>query len=896
MEEGDENDLLYEESEADGLEPGIDDLPEFANPEARKIHVENLTNEKAAEALTEQIYGMKDRVKVMKDHFSNVQQEVEHTNALENAKKAEIHTEAHLRQLTSRALGRSQLESKKVQSEIDFVQEQLNSIQGQIYKSNETLDEFKMQMNWNQEELEQWAVACKQKEEDFNAIEKYKRADEFRIKELTLQMQVLTKESLALKARLDNEVSDTLAKQTELDRVAADFKAAHKERQECVERWQDTIAEMRKRDKSILELGQRFAAARETRQRKEELYKEQDKKLQLQIRENKEVEQKSTVLSKEVLQKREEMMIRENRLQEFKGELDAIKNELTAAAEDLITKRIGNTAHAAALEEKRVQLERERQRFKLTREKVENAKLDTKSAELTAKEAEDELIHREAEYDKYLAGLKVLKEKSIKDANKIINMKTTDVKIRGEIQGAKSICRNLDGQLLQLDKEAARQQELLYNAEFQIQQIERKIARGMGERSDEEKISLKKNIEELEVALAAVKEKRKMLHGQSRKLANEIVTYNQRKVAYEEKFLKLKESLNEIQLENRMVEEDIKTETKNIEEIAVLNDLARLEVRRLRDLLSAKSDAVFSLENRKQQLLLSMEERKHEISVHRDVLKAELKALNEDKHSVTMELREREANVERLQSRFQAVARSEADGEHSQAYYIIKAAQKREELQRKGDTLDQEVRKCEREIRALQTTLDHLNTRNTAFRESFQKVDLKGSDIEILKQLEQRTKLNKEALFRKKKELQRLTTDMEEDSRRLDQVKAQNEKMVKQKEHLLSAKNQVADELQTQQQEQDVLQEKMQKVLTKHKKNVLERGVEPTSIINGTLEEKAVRAEVYKDVIQNVLYTLGQLATEFPEVKEQLNSRLHEADLRMPTRPPSKATFRVTAK
>lgn len=43
-----------------------------------------------------------------------------------------------------------------------------------------------------------------------------------------------------------------------------------------------------------------------------------------------------------------------------------------------------------------------------------------------------------------------------------------------------------------------------------------------------------------------------------------------------------------------------------------------------------------------------------------------------------------------------------------------------------GDTLDQDVRKCEREIRALQTTLEHLNARNAAYRESFQKIDLKG--------------------------------------------------------------------------------------------------------------------------------------------------------------------------
>ena len=391
-------------------------------------------------------------------------------------------------------------------------------------------------------------------------------------------------------------------------------------------------------------------------------------------------------------------------------------------------------------------------------------------------------------------------------------------------------------------------------------------------------------------------EKKKMLQAQSRKLLNELALLKMRRDQYTEKFAHLKEVLGEKELENRMIEEEMKRETKSLEEITVLNDLARLEVRRLRDLLSAKSDAVFSLENRKQQLLLSMEERKQEIAVHRDVLKAEHKAMSEDKHNVVMELRSRQANVERLKARFESVARAADEGEHSQAYYIIKAAQKREELQRRGDTLDQEVRRCEREIRALQTTLDHLNARNTAFRESFQKVDLKGSDMEVLKQLEERTKLNKEALFRKKKELQRLTTDMDEDQRRLDQVIAQNEKMLKQKDHLLSAKAQVTDELVSQKASQDALEEKMGKVLTKHRKKVLERGVDALSIANGTLEEKAVRAEVFKDVIQNVLYTLGQLASEFPEVTDALNSRLQEADLRMPTKPPARATFRVSAK
>ena len=80
----------------------------------------------------------------MKEHFRNVQQEVEHTNALASAKKSEMHAEEHLTQLTSRTLGRAQNEARRIYSEIQNAQEIINTTQNNLRKESAKLDEFKI--------------------------------------------------------------------------------------------------------------------------------------------------------------------------------------------------------------------------------------------------------------------------------------------------------------------------------------------------------------------------------------------------------------------------------------------------------------------------------------------------------------------------------------------------------------------------------------------------------------------------------------------------------------------------------------------------------------------------------------------------------------------------------
>ena len=157
----------------------------------------------------------------------------------------------------------------------------------------------------------------------------------------------------------------------------------------------------------------------------------------------------------------------------------------------------------------------------------------------------------------------------------------------------------------------------------------------------------------------------------------------------------------------------LKEVIKNEEEQMVAHDVLKLELKRLRESLNAKADEVFGLQNRKFQLQMSMEERQQEVKVHTDVLKAQLKAAEEERTAAGKELSERLIRAERLNNKYEIICGRMGgdggdDGEHTQAYYVIKAAQEREELQRQGDELDQQIQKSEREIRALEKTLSHL--------------------------------------------------------------------------------------------------------------------------------------------------------------------------------------------
>jgi hypothetical protein len=116
------------------------------------------------------------------------------------------------------------LAQKSVEQVLDFSLLFISSMQ------KVTVPHFLVSNSWpgesEQEELEQWAQAARQKDEDNTAMERYTKSDNARIRELQLEEIKASEEVYNLKQALDAEVTETQSYQIQLDKTAILFRYA----------------------------------------------------------------------------------------------------------------------------------------------------------------------------------------------------------------------------------------------------------------------------------------------------------------------------------------------------------------------------------------------------------------------------------------------------------------------------------------------------------------------------------------------------------------------------------------------------------------------------------------------------------------------------------------------
>ncbi|KAL6624305.1 hypothetical protein U3516DRAFT_584930 [Neocallimastix sp. 'constans'] len=846
----------------------FDSLPIFANAENKKLNEEIKENASKLSDLNANIEDNETRINAMLIHMKNIKQELLHTQSVCEARNRNIETEDHLKQLAERQSGRLKIEIKNIESKISDLSDELNQIQNNIYRGNEKIDSLRTELKLGKEELDVWLNVQVEKEEDNIALLNYTKEDDAKIKEITLQIEKYMRDVQKKKNSLSSEITETKVSQIELENATNSFKKLYQERQNLLESWEKTIDTMKKCDNDIRDLQARQEKYKNDIKNKDIIIDEKQEFLNSQNESNNETDKKIQSYDRYLSKAKLELAELQNSYSSFQDEVKILKETLNDASSKLSSKKteIGNLKNS--IQKKFVQLENEKDNNANTKEKLHKIKNEKLTLEQKIDELQEIYKKDEQKYKSLDKDIKVLHDKHFKLNQNIFNQKHEQQVLNGEINGSETILKNLSNQIHRLDQETLHKQTLLYNQEYQIQQIERKIRRILGERTDEEKEEFNKRINELSQQLEINNKKCSILQTQYKHLQDELRKETKAMDTLNKDKKIIINEIENLELSNNRASDQLNARIRDKEEVIVDENLLRLELKKLKSYLNARADEVFSLENRQLQLQYALEERNNEINVHKEMLELQVKEAEEERHAANTEYHERLNKLDKLKKRYEILVTHfpNDEEEHSQAYYVIRAAQEREELQKKGDEYDNAIKKAEKEIKALENTLKLMNIKNEQYRQSVSYGEITKKETEQKELLEQQY----QAATEKYKEKRQQILDYQEVLAHLENVissLAEDEKNHLQNIGFLETKiGTINKELEEQEQKKERINNITDKLIQDIKKK---QGLKKNDFFP---EEFEVSLKELKEFYSLIINKIAELIKDNPELKLKVDN------------------------
>uniref|UniRef100_A0A8C9SXG9 Coiled-coil domain-containing protein 39 n=1 Tax=Scleropages formosus TaxID=113540 RepID=A0A8C9SXG9_SCLFO len=862
-----------------------------ANAENKALEDELQRKQKEKSNVENKIYTYRDRIQAMGEHLKNVRQELSHTQGLLRAREKEIESEVHFRALADREMGRLRQEITKLDRELGSLRDKKNSHENNIFKASQKLEELMCQLNWDQKALDAWLEKSARKDEDTMAIIKYAKQDEGKIR--VSRAALLRDDEDEEAPNHDHRTGPNRSRSIALDKTAENFRQAHVERQELIQQWESTIEQMRKRDREMEQCSLMLAEVNQKVREREGLIKEKKKFLEGEVENNREYERKIAAAERLAARLRQELQEQEANRSRLQDELGSLKCAVARAAADVEGKR----SQLAALK-KRVTIGVPRvRRLKAAKErnaalqgKLESATESTVGVEEQAAQMEQMLKESEQALKEVNAQLQRHREALFRKTQELQVLKAKEKETAAQISGTRATLVHLDKRLSKLDQDSLKQQEIIYSQDFQIHLLERKMARLQGEMSTEEKQNLDKKVSELNDILEERKKTATMLALQLKKLQDDIrcVTKEMEKKGAMRSELSTK--IEELNLIHDTSEKELKRLRLSKQDAMVEDNILKLEVKRLRELLYCKADDVLSLEKRALRLRAAMAEREEEIKLHREMLLKHVKVADQERQGLSTEVQERLSRVDKMRNRYEVMTMSMAfpEGEEDRlhAYYVIKVAQEKEELQRKGDDLDAKICKMEKEIHALENTLHVVNSHNSTYRRSFQKVAESSKEFQEKLKLEEQKKAVEEKCKHKRRCIRELQEDL--------QVNGALDTVVREEVSLKEKMDEIQSQITALNKDLSSQKEKLDRVNKECSK--LSKGIRSSSNTKGeTPEERDIVLRELKDFNRTVNNMLLEAIADHPDLKSAVEMYLLQAGLTLPS-PASTPSSRQSSK
>lgn len=336
-----------------------DDFPEYANEKNKKLNEDIKFTRRNAKQIQDNIEDVKERLGIMKEHQKYIQLELKNTQAKIEMKNEETNAEKHLGLIADRKIGKITADLRKLDQDAIEKQDRLNDIQQQIFKGNDHLEKLKLEVNWNKEEKEQWIVAVKQKEDDNMTLAKFKRKDDNKIKELSLTLEKLTVQKNKFEFALEKEITETQARQIEIDKAAEEFKKHHSERHRIYAQWDEAIQNIAYRHEATLKITTENVT------------------IQMQMKNNRETlrEKKEQLEREKVTNKKEEEAIKsiEREILDLKSKFEELKGEEIDLNADVKINQNTLSADSSKLAEKKTMMEMLEKELQTRKQRLTNA-------------------------------------------------------------------------------------------------------------------------------------------------------------------------------------------------------------------------------------------------------------------------------------------------------------------------------------------------------------------------------------------------------------------------------------------------------------------------------------------------------------------------------------------
>ena len=455
----------------------------------------------------------------------------------------------------------------------------------------------------------------------------------------------------------------------------------------------------------------------------------------------------------------------------LRDEVGSVRIETSIAVAMVENKRAEYKRINVGLREKQGRLGMLAQQLEDIGNKLTTEKSGTISTEQMMETIVKSLASREKDLQQAEKNIAGLKKTLYKDSNRLADLRKHETDLMAEIRGILANIKNYASKSNELESRYTAQQELLSNANFQLQRMEKKVARGLGERSNEEQMQLQLQIESLEATLEAETKKKLALAQQKRKLQVELRAWEKKCTLSESKHSEAMKMIDGIGVQLFACGQKLKETVAAKEETMVLHDVTVLDVRRLRDSLRNLLLTVYTLKDQAAKSIISMQAKKEEITKLNESKHSQLRISKDDRHKSAIELGKAKSGLEKTKAKYNVISavnarKGEGEGYESPELKLILAAQRREELQREGDKLDATIQQKENEIKTMKQAVAQLRGVNNNLRCSFSRADVNGVKAQELKELEKKTQSAEEALLRVRQELQGLQKALVKD--RLD--------------------------------------------------------------------------------------------------------------------------------